>query len=138
MKWIKVIVKALLSVFLLFCIGSCSIGYVLEESSFGKYLDKKEKAENNQTNMKVNNDTLDNNIIRFTMANYSNINNDHDYYIVAEEECGDYMMVGTFKDMGLSHSGSVGITIFIIIFNIILFKILKNTLKAMKNNYVEG
>ena len=56
------------------------------------------------------------NIVKFTMANYSQINNDHDYYVVTEEPCGDFMMVGTFKDMGMSHGGSVGVTIVLILF----------------------
>ena len=59
------------------------------------------------------------NIIKFIMADYSQINNDHDYYVVAKEACGDYMMVGTFKDMGMSHEGSVGITIVLILFFIL-------------------
>ena len=59
------------------------------------------------------------NIVKFTMANYSQINNDHDFYVVAEEECGDFMMVGTLKDMGMSHGGSVFVTIGLILFIII-------------------
>ena len=59
------------------------------------------------------------NIIKFIMADYSQINNDHDYYVVAKEACGDNMMVGTFKDMGMSHEGSVSVTIVLILFVIL-------------------
>ena len=33
--------------------------------------------------------TLDGNIIYFIMNNFSKINNDHDFYVNLEEECGD-------------------------------------------------
>ena len=32
-----------------------------------------------------------------------------------EEECGDYLVVGTLKDMGMSHKSSILLYIFIII-----------------------
>jgi hypothetical protein len=60
--------------------------------------------------------TDEGNRIIFTMNNYSKINNDHDFYVVLEESCGDYMVVGTLKDMGMSHNTSVTIYILIIVF----------------------
>ena len=56
------------------------------------------------------------NRIVFTMNNYSTINNDHDFYVTLEESCGDYMIVGTLKDMGMSHKTSVVLYILIIVF----------------------
>ena len=60
--------------------------------------------------------TEEGNRIVFTMNNYSSINNDHDFYVVLEQSCGDYMVVGTLKDMGMSHNTSVVIYILIIVF----------------------
>ena len=60
--------------------------------------------------------TSEGNKIIFTMNNYSNINNDHDFYVKLEESCGDYMVVGTLKDMGVSHKTSVVLYILIIVF----------------------
>lgn len=59
--------------------------------------------------------TTEGNRIVFTMNNYSNINNDHDFYVKLEESCGDYMVVGTLKDMGVSHKTSVFLYILIIV-----------------------
>ena len=59
--------------------------------------------------------TLDGNIIYFTMNNFSKINNDHDFYVDLEEECGDYLVVGTLKDMGMSHKSSVVTYVLIIV-----------------------
>ena len=58
--------------------------------------------------------TKEGNIILFTMNNFTKINNDHDFYVNLEEECGDYLVVGTLKDMGMSHKSSI-ITYIIII-----------------------
>ena len=60
--------------------------------------------------------TSEGNKIIFIMNNYSNINNDHDFYVKLEESCGDYMVVGTLKDMGVSHKTSVALYILIIVF----------------------
>ena len=60
-------------------------------------------------------DTEEGNKILFVMNNYSEINNDHDYYVKTNEECGDYLVVGTLKDMGMSHSASVAVYIIIIV-----------------------
>ena len=49
------------------------------------------------------------------MNNFSQINNDRDYYIKTEEQCGDYLVVGTLKDMGMSHGTSVTVYIIIIV-----------------------
>jgi len=59
--------------------------------------------------------TSEGNRIIFTMNNFSKINNDHDFYVKLEEECGDYLVVGTLKDMGMSHKSSILLYIFIII-----------------------
>ena len=59
--------------------------------------------------------TLEGNIIYFTMNNFSKINNDHDFYVNLEEECGDYLVVGTLKDMGMSHKSSVVTYVLIIV-----------------------
>ena len=75
--------------------------------------------------------TLDGNIIYFTMNNFSKINNDHDFYVDLEEECGDYLVVGTLKDMGMSHKSSVVtyvliiVTISLIVVGFIIYFILK-------------
>ena len=60
--------------------------------------------------------TEEGNRIVFKMNNFSTINNDHDFYVTLEESCGDYMVIGTLKDMGMSHSSSVIIYILIIVF----------------------
>ena len=59
--------------------------------------------------------TDEGNRIVFKMNNYSRINNDHDFYVSLDEPCGDYMVVGTLKDMGMSHKTSVILYIIIIV-----------------------
>ena len=59
--------------------------------------------------------TSEGNRIIFTMNNFSKINNDHDFYVKLEEECGDYLVVGTLKDMGMSHKSSVVLYVIIIV-----------------------
>ena len=63
--------------------------------------------------------TTEGNRIEFFMNNFSKINNDHDFYVSLEEECGDYLVVGTLKDMGMSHKNSV-VTYVLIIIAIVL------------------
>lgn len=60
--------------------------------------------------------TEEGNRIVFKMNNFSTINNDHDFYVTLEESCGDYMVVGTLKDMGMSHTTSIVVYILIIVF----------------------
>ena len=60
--------------------------------------------------------TDDGNKIIFRMNNFSKINNDHDFYVTLEESCGDFMVVGTLKDMGMSHKTSVILYILLIVF----------------------
>jgi hypothetical protein len=60
--------------------------------------------------------TEDGNKILFTMNNYSEINNNKDIYVKTNEACGDYLVVGTLKDMGMSHSTSVVVYIIVIVF----------------------
>ena len=43
------------------------------------------------------------------------INNEHDLFIKTEETCGDYLVVGALKDMGMSHKSSVITYIIIVI-----------------------
>ena len=59
--------------------------------------------------------TSEGNRILFHMNNFTKINNDHDFYVKLEEECGDYLVVGTLKDMGMSHHSSVVTYILIIV-----------------------
>ena len=49
------------------------------------------------------------------MNNFTQINNDHDFYVKTEEACGDYLVVGTLKDMGMSHDTSVTVYIVVIV-----------------------
>ena len=51
--------------------------------------------------------TSEGNTIVFAINNFSEINNDHDFYVKIEEDCGDYLVVGTLKDMGMSYSTSL-------------------------------
>ena len=60
--------------------------------------------------------TDEGNRIVFTMNNFSSINNDHDFYVQLEESCGDYMVVGALKDMGISHKTSIILYILLIVF----------------------
>ena len=60
--------------------------------------------------------TEDGNKILFTMNNYSEINNDKDIYVMTNEDCGDYLVVGTLKDMGMSHKSSTIVYIILIVF----------------------
>ena len=64
--------------------------------------------------------TSEGNRIIFNMGNFSKINNDHDFFVKLEEECGDNVVVGTLKDMGMSHKNSIILYIFIIIIAIII------------------
>ena len=59
--------------------------------------------------------TDEGNRIVFKMNNFSKIQNDHDFYVTLEASCGDYMVVGTLKDMGISHKTSVFLYILIIV-----------------------
>ena len=59
-------------------------------------------------------DTDEGNRVIFTMNNFTQINNDHDFYVLTNEECGDYLVVGTLKDLGMSHKTSVALYIIII------------------------
>ena len=65
-------------------------------------------------------ETLEGNRINFVTNNFTQINNEHDIYVQMKESCGDYLLVGTFKDMGMSHKTSV---VTYIIFLIIVFAI---------------
>ena len=60
--------------------------------------------------------TDEGNTIIFAMNNFSEINNDNDFYVKTKEDCGDYLVVGTLKDMGMSHGTSVAVYIIIIVF----------------------
>ena len=59
--------------------------------------------------------TKEGNIIIFTMNNFSKINNDHDFFVTLEEDCGDNIFIGTLKDMGMSHKSSLITYIMIIV-----------------------
>ena len=60
--------------------------------------------------------TEDGNTIIFNMNNLTEINNNHDFYVKTEETCGDYLVVGALKDMGISHNTSVALYVLVIIF----------------------
>lgn len=68
--------------------------------------------------------TIDGNTVIFNMNNFSEINNNHDLYVKTEESCGDYLVVGTLKDIGISHNTSVALYIIIIIVFVILIAVL--------------
>ena len=57
----------------------------------------------------------DGNRIIFAMNNFSSIKNDHDFYVTSKEECGNDVVIGTLKDMGMSSEDSIIIYIFAII-----------------------
>ena len=61
-------------------------------------------------------DTLEGNKITFIMHNFTNINNEHDFYVKTKEACGDYLVVGTLKDLGMSHKTSVVTYVLLIVF----------------------
>ena len=63
-------------------------------------------------------ETKDGNRVNFQLSNFTQINNEHDLYVQMKETCGDYLLVGTFKDMGMSHKASV---VTYIIFLVIVF-----------------
>ena len=65
------------------------------------------------TETEINTD--EGNRIIFVMNNFTQINNDHDFYVKTEEACGDYLVVGTLKDMGMSHDTSVTVYIVVIV-----------------------
>ena len=87
----------------------CSINLKHKKISKGTHIMLPEKGSENEI------ETNEGNIIIFTMNNFSQINNDRDYYIKTEEQCGDYLVVGTLKDMGMSHGTSVTVYIIIIV-----------------------
>ena len=87
----------------------CSINLKHKKISKGTQIMLPEKGTENEIN------TVEGNKILFIMNNFSQINNDKDFYIKTEEECGDYLVIGTLKDMGMSHSTSVTVYIIIII-----------------------
>ena len=88
----------------------CSLNLKHKKLSRGEKVMLPEKGSENEIF------TDEGNRIVFTMNNFSNINNDHDFYVKLEESCGDYMVVGTLKDMGVSHKTSVVLYILIIVF----------------------
>ena len=57
----------------------------------------------------------DGNRITFKMNNFTKIKNDHDFYVELESGCGDNVVIGTLKDMGIPHTDSIIIFIFVII-----------------------
>ena len=65
-------------------------------------------------------ETMEGNKINFLTNNFTQINNEKDISITLQESCGDYLVVGTLKDFGMSHKTSV-ITYIIILVVIFLF-----------------
>ena len=60
-------------------------------------------------------ETLEGNKVHFLTDNFTMINNEHDLFIKTKETCGDYLVVGALKDMGMSHKSSVITYIIIVI-----------------------
>ena len=87
----------------------CSINLKHKKLSKGEQVMLPERGSENELL------TPEGNRIKFTMNNFSKINNDHDFYVKLEESCGDTAVVGTLKDMGMSHKSSKILYIFIII-----------------------
>ena len=87
----------------------CSINLKHQKLSKGSQVMLPQKGTQNEI------DTEEGNRIVFTMNNYTKINNDHDYYVKTQESCGDYLVVGTLKDMGMSHNTSVTVYIVVIV-----------------------
>ena len=87
----------------------CSINLKHKKISKGTKVMLPEKGSRSEIN------TEEGNRIIFTMNNYSQINNDHDNYVKTQEKCGDYLVVGTLKDMGMSHNTSMIVYIIVIV-----------------------
>ena len=84
-------------------------------------------------------ETMEGNRINFLTNNFTEINNEHDIYVKTVDSCGDYLLVGTFKDMGMSHKTSVATyIIFIIIIFIIAFGLSAYICYKCKLNYDRG
>lgn len=76
-------------------------------------------------------ETSEGNVVKFLTDNLTEINNEKDILVQLKESCGDYMVVGTLKDMGMSHKTSVVtyvliiVFIFLFVFGIIAYMIYK-------------
>ena len=66
-------------------------------------------------------ETVEGNKINFLTDNFTEINNEKDLFVKTKEKCGDNVVVGTLKDMGMSHKSSVATYILIIIFFLLFF-----------------
>ena len=56
------------------------------------------------------------NKIDFLTYNFTEINNENDLFVKTKESCGDYLVVGALKDMGMSHKTSIVTYVIIMVF----------------------
>ena len=77
-------------------------------------------------------ETMEGNKVNFLTDNFTEINNEKDLFVKAKENCGDNVVVGTLKDMGMSHKTSVVtyILIIVIIFAFIFGFVAYTTIKV--------
>ena len=61
-------------------------------------------------------ETLEGNKIDFLTYNLTEINNEQDLFVKTKESCGDYLVVGALKDMGMSNKSSHITYVIIVIF----------------------
>ena len=67
-------------------------------------------------------ENYDGNRIEFLTHNFTEIGNENDLFVKTRESCGNYLLVGTLKDMGMSHKTS-NITYVIIMVFVFFFVI---------------
>ena len=66
-------------------------------------------------------ETTEGNIINFLTNNFTQINNEKDISITLQESCGDYLVVGTLKDFGMSHITSAVTYVLILVLLFLFF-----------------
>lgn len=90
MKWIKIIGKALLSLFLIFCIGSCSISYLYEETAIGKYFTRKDDHKNGLNSAKIHYENQEFGTLREVLDLYKSYDSEFDLYWEIADGYADY------------------------------------------------
>ena len=84
-------------------------------------------------------ETLEGNKVHFLIDNFTMINNEHDLFVQTKESCGDYLVVGALKDMGMSHKSSyITYIIIVIIVGILVLLVAFYIAYACKLNYDRG
>ena len=61
-------------------------------------------------------ENYDGNRIEFLTHNFTEIGNENDLFVKTRESCGNYLLVGTLKDMGMSHKTSNVTYVIIMVF----------------------